>query len=152
MIESKSRVYIVVDSDNRVTQIEGEYSLGNINDLTKAILVEEGAPCDRLNHAQTAYLKNPLMTTDGIYQYKWDGMKIVERTEEELEADREIRNAPTVDQQIADLKAQLDATDYKVVKCSEAQLAGKELPYDISALHAERQAIRDLINELEAQL
>ena len=51
--------------------------------------------------------------------------------------------------EIEQLKAQLASTDYKVVKCSEAQMAGEELPYDIVALHAERQALRDKINELE---
>ena len=50
---------------------------------------------------------------------------------------------------IAELKVQLDDTDYKIVKCSEYQLVGLELPYDIAALHAQRQAIRDEINELE---
>lgn len=57
--------------------------------------------------------------------------------------------SPTVEQQIAELKSELSATDYKIIKCSEAQLVGEELPYDIIALHAERQAIRDRINELE---
>ena len=53
-------------------------------------------------------------------------------------------------QRIAELKAQLNGTDYKIIKCSECQLAGEELPYDIVALHSERQALRDEINELEA--
>jgi hypothetical protein len=43
---------------------------------------------------------------------------------------------PTAEQQIAELKAQLSATDYKIIKCSEAQLVGEELPYDIVTLHA----------------
>ena len=51
--------------------------------------------------------------------------------------------------EIEQLKAELASTDYKIVKCSEAQMAGEELPYDIVALHAERQALRDRINELE---
>ena len=50
---------------------------------------------------------------------------------------------------IAELKAQLGDTDYKVIKCAESQLAGLDLPYDIATLHAERQALRDEINELE---
>lgn len=50
---------------------------------------------------------------------------------------------------IAELKAELDATDYKIIKCSEYQLAGLELPYDIATLHSQRQALRDEINELE---
>lgn len=62
----------------------------------------------------------------------------------------EIPGAPVDNSaEIAKLKAELTSTDYKVVKCSEAQMAGEELPYDIVALHAERQALRDRINELE---
>lgn len=52
---------------------------------------------------------------------------------------------------IAELKGQLDSTDYKVIKCAESQLAGVELPYDVAALHAERQALRDEINQLEGE-
>ena len=53
------------------------------------------------------------------------------------------------EKEIAEIKAQLVSTDYKIIKCSEAQLAGEELPYDIAALHSERQAMRDRINALE---
>ena len=52
-------------------------------------------------------------------------------------------------EKITELKAQLSATDYKVIKCSECQLLGMEMPYNVSELHAERQAIRDQINQLE---
>lgn len=55
------------------------------------------------------------------------------------------------ERRIAELKSQLDCTDYKIIKCSEYQLAGVELPYDVIALHAQRQAIRDEINELEGE-
>ena len=60
---------------------------------------------------------------------------------------------PTPEEQkemrIAELKAQLDGTDYKIIKCSEYQLAGIELPYDVVELHTQRQALRDEINQLE---
>ena len=52
-------------------------------------------------------------------------------------------------QRITELKAQLNNTDYKIIKCSECSLAGVELPYDIAELHAQRQTLRDEINELE---
>ena len=52
--------------------------------------------------------------------------------------------------EINHLKEKLTETDYKIIKCYEYQLAGLELPYDISELHTKRQAIRDKINELEA--
>ena len=51
---------------------------------------------------------------------------------------------------IDDLKKQLSESDYKVTKCYECSLVGETLPYDIEALHVERQAIRDEINRLEA--
>lgn len=57
---------------------------------------------------------------------------------------------PTTDQRIAALKLQIAASDYKIIKCSECKLAGQPMPYDIAALHAERQALRDKINVLEA--
>jgi hypothetical protein len=52
-------------------------------------------------------------------------------------------------EKIAELKEQLSATDYKVIKCAECQLLGEAMPYDVEALHTERQAIRDEINKLE---
>lgn len=57
----------------------------------------------------------------------------------------------TTADKIAELKKQLNATDYKIIKCSECQLVGKEMPYDVAELHAERQAIRDEINQLEQE-
>ena len=51
-------------------------------------------------------------------------------------------------QQLAELKAQLAATDYKIIKSSEYQLIGKALPYDVEQLHAQRQMLRDQINQL----
>ena len=57
----------------------------------------------------------------------------------------------TSEEQITELKAQLSATDYKIIKCSEYQLAGLDMPYDIAELHAQRQAIRDQINQLEQE-
>ena len=57
---------------------------------------------------------------------------------------------PSREERIAGLKDELEATDYQIIKCSEYQLAGMELPYDLAALHAQRQGLRDQINELEA--
>ncbi len=54
--------------------------------------------------------------------------------------------------EIKKAKAELDSTDYQVIKCYEASLVGESLPYDVQELHANRQALRDRINELEALL
>lgn len=46
----------------------------------------------------------------------------------------------------------LQATDYKVIKAAEYAALSIECEYDLSALHAERQAIRDEINRLELEI
>ena len=51
----------------------------------------------------------------------------------------------TVEQQIAELKAQLASTDYKAIKYAEGWITEEEY----APIRAERQALRDKINELE---
>lgn len=51
--------------------------------------------------------------------------------------------------EINSLKKQLQETDYQIIKSSEYQLLGLELPYNLEKLHAERQTLRDKINGLE---
>lgn len=77
---------------------------------------------------------------DVIGEKRYEIKEVPEPSEEEIKQQR-----------IAELKVQLDGTDYKIIKCSECSLAGVELPYDIAELHAQRQALRDEINELEAE-
>jgi len=50
------------------------------------------------------------------------------------------------------MESQLSQSDYKVIKCAEAQAAGSAMPYDAEALHAERQQWRDRINDIDAEL
>lgn len=49
------------------------------------------------------------------------------------------------------LKRELAGSDYKVIKCFEASLAGEDMPYDIESLCEGRQKIRDEINGLRGQ-
>ena len=51
--------------------------------------------------------------------------------------------------EIERLKSELQESDYKVIKCAEAICLNGELPYNMTELHNERQALRDKINELE---
>lgn len=58
---------------------------------------------------------------------------------------------------ILDLKSKLYSSesnigDWKVVKCYEAALADKVMPYDLDDLLAKRQAVRDEINQLQAEV
>ena len=58
---------------------------------------------------------------------------------------------------IRELVSKLDAPtseigDWKIIKIYEARLQGRPDPYDYEELAAARQAVRDEINELQAQL
>ena len=54
--------------------------------------------------------------------------------------------------EIERLKSELQESDYKVIKCAEAICLNAELPYNMTALHKERQTLRDKINELESEV
>ena len=54
--------------------------------------------------------------------------------------------------EIERLKSELQESDYKVIKCAEAMTVGAEMPYNVTELHKERQALRDKINELESEV
>ena len=55
----------------------------------------------------------------------------------------------TIEEKIIRLKNRLLDTDHMVVECYEHSLLGLEMPYDIAALHTERQAIKDEIETLQ---
>lgn len=60
-------------------------------------------------------------------------------------------------QEIRNLEADLTSNaseigDYKIIKCYEASLQGKPMPYDVNELMTARQKVRDRINELQKQL
>ena len=54
--------------------------------------------------------------------------------------------------EIERLKSELQESDYKVIKCAEAICLNEELPYNMTALHNVRQALRDKINKLESEV
>lgn len=62
-----------------------------------------------------------------------------------------------IESEIRTLQSKLDAPtsdigDWKIIKIYEARLSGESDPYDYEELTAARQAVRDKINELQAQL
>lgn len=108
----KSRVYVLLDSESRVLRLEGEYSLPA--DLTGWTKIDEGYG-DRFALAQSHYLALPLY--DGaVPRYKLVDGKVVERSTEEIEADKSKLPKPVIHKTNAELeqenkllKAQLNA-------------------------------------------
>ena len=118
--EMKSKVYIQTDDQGRILRCEGGYTTPA--DLTDWTYIDEGTG-DRYNLCQSNYFPGGLYTMDGIPRYRWDGTQAVERTEEELEADRAARPAPppTTDERITILEEQLVQADETSIALYEAQ-------------------------------
>ena len=62
-----------------------------------------------------------------------------------------------IESEIRTLQSKLDAPtsdigDWKIIKIYEARLSGESDPYNFDELKAARQAVRDKINELQAEL
>ena len=86
-------------------------------------------------------------------QFSNDGSVYVEpEIIEPKEPTEEENKTVEIQVEITQLKAELAASDYKIIKCAECDLANESAPYDIDKLHDERQALRDKINELESEL
>ena len=74
-------------------------------------------------------------------------------TEEEIAEQAKQERIAELNDKIAELKTSLTETDYIFVKCYESSLVGEVVEeYDFESLHSERQALRDKINALEAEL
>jgi hypothetical protein len=109
-------------------------------DSTNGDLAASGSKSDAMNKLATPSLAEPVPT------YRDDGDRIVLCWEI-------VENSPAkVAAEIARLRSELAATDYRIVKSYEYALAGQQPPYDITIIHNEREAVRDRIRELEGLL
>lgn len=79
----KYNVYIQTDETGRVIGINSDAFLHSTDGWTK---IAEGHG-DKHHHAQGNYLETPLTDENGVYRYKLESGKPVERTEEEMAAD-----------------------------------------------------------------
>ena len=81
----QSSVYIKADGSGKIICCEGGYTAPT--DLTGWTKIDEGTG-DRYNLCQSHYFDGGLYTEDGIPRYKLVDGKPMERTEEEIQADR----------------------------------------------------------------
>lgn len=84
MIQSSYAVYVKVNSKSQIVAVNSSAFLTNADGW---IEIDEGTG-DRYRHAQGNYLPGALYTKDGIPRYKLVDGQPVERTEEEIQADR----------------------------------------------------------------
>lgn len=67
-MEENIKVYIKVNEDNEVTEIDSEIF---IRDFTGWVKIDEGQG-DRFAHAQGQYLSAPLIAEDGSYNFVYE--------------------------------------------------------------------------------
>lgn len=85
MEEITSKVYVLTDRQGRIVRCEGGYTTPA--DLTGWVQIDEGTG-DKYNLCQVHYFPDGIYTADGIPRYKLEDGAAVERTEEEIGADR----------------------------------------------------------------
>lgn len=131
--------YALFTNNNKIVEVK---NIDNYNQNEKKILQNEG-------WKEVIQTEKPLI--DETIEYLHSYIKI-EEDETYKRIYVIIKDKEKIFNKISFLKQQLSESDYKVIKNMEAQLVNEELPYDSVTLHAERQALRDKINELEELL
>lgn len=157
--KNKKTVQLVVVSEEcpHVIRITGDNLTVNTNGFRLYLDADCKYPLDNGEYEAftTLYREG-----EGWYELSDDGSVYTEPvapvqpepTEEELAEMARQKQIREVTAQINDLKEQIAASDYKVIKTYEYSLLGEQTEYDMEAVHAERQALRDQINNLETQL
>lgn len=132
------KVYVKTNADGIITAVN---SSAFLPDTTGWIEIDEGTG-DKFHHAQGHYLDKPLTDDNGIYNYRIVDGKPFLRTDEDKQPELDRINARA---EIAQLKAQLAATDYIAAKLAE----GAAKPEEYAEELARRAEWRARINELE---
>ena len=97
---NESKVYVLSDNQNRIIRCDGGYTTPA--DLAGWVQIDEGTG-DRYNLCQSHYFDDGLYTDDGILRYKLVDGQPVERTDEEIDADR----VPILESQIREQRSKL---------------------------------------------
>ena len=80
------RVFIKIDSENRVTAVNSEIF---ISDTSGWVEIDNGDG-DRFAHAQNSYSPKPIRDENGVYRYKFENGAVCERSTDEMAADMPI--------------------------------------------------------------
>ena len=112
------KVYIKTDPQSRITAINSDAFLPDTAGWAE---IDEGEG-DKFMHCQGNYLPKPLITMQGIYQYKLADGKVAERTQKEIEADiaKIPPPSPSAEDRIKALETELAALKPKVATLEAA--------------------------------
>ena len=135
--ENYNRHYITIRGDGAITDTWSDGPHPEKDTESATCINEQGGYQFRFTPNGE---ENPtIRTMDGIPLYKWDGEKVISRTEEEIAAERAtILNSS--ERRAAEIKQQLTELDFKTVRALRAIEAGTPTDED-----------RDKLREIEAQ-
>lgn len=105
LMEQPYKVLVRVDDVGRVVAINSSAFVTDTDGWTE---IDRGRG-DKYHHAQGNYLPCPLMDERGVYRYKLVDGKVVERTQEEMDADYvPPEQRPTTEQRVDALETTTD--------------------------------------------
>lgn len=144
------KVYVQTDSQNRITAIG---SSGFIHDPTDWVQIDEGYDNEKHYHAQNNYLEKGLMDENGCWNYVLVDDEVVERTQEEKQAEIDARPAPppTPQEQITAISEDVEAIAVTTAHGLEDTAAiGETLAYGLEDATALGEALAMALVEIEA--
>ena len=77
------RVFIKIDSKNRITAVNSEIFISDFSGWTEI----DSGDGDKFAHAQGNYFPKPITDENGVYRYKYENGAVCERSEAEMAAD-----------------------------------------------------------------
>lgn len=98
------RVFIKIDSKNRITAVNSEIFISDFSGWTEI----DSGDGDKFAHAQGNYLPKPVMDENGVYRYKYENGAVCERSSDEMAADMpEPAPVPPTNEELAAAIAEL---------------------------------------------
>lgn len=114
----KSKVYVQTDEYDRIIRCEGGYTTPA--DLSGWVQIDEGTG-DKFNLCQSNYFPSGLFTNDGIPLYKLQDAQALERTEDEIQTDRDAIVPPPQAPSAEDMTAVLSLARRQAQELPDAQ-------------------------------
>lgn len=143
-----NRHYITIRSDGVITDAWSDGSRHDKDTANAVCINKKGGYQFRLYPDGE---ENPsIFDIDGIPLYKWDGEKVISRTEEEINEERTaIINSP--ERRAAEIKQQLVDLDYQAIRPLRSILAGTPTDddrYKLAEIEAQAVKLRDELASL----
>ena len=83
-LQNKYEVYAKLNTQKNIVGVNSSAFLENVDEW---VLIDSGFG-DKYHHAQGNYFDGGIFTYDDIPLYRWDGVRVIKRADEEIKAER----------------------------------------------------------------